>query len=171
VHGLLTEEEVRGMAKQTTAYLVPFNALKRSAGSRDKQILDSIFVECAELLDEADLNRDEDQTRTCAEALTDLVNGADLKGIRWSEGNGYGLSLEAICARLGTLLGEIITKSSLSAFVKENKRVGETDNPQVSPVVRMPRSGMPANGGADDCAGDRAEETSRSSSKAPCKRN
>jgi hypothetical protein len=95
------------MISQTAAYMVPFDALKRAVGSRDHNLLKAIKKDRARLLEEADDNRDDDDSRTCAEALADLINGANLDAIEDSEGNIYGLALEAMCAQLGQFVGEI----------------------------------------------------------------
>src|SRR5262245_39246587 len=109
------------MITQTAVYLVPFDALKRAAGSRDLELLAAISDVCSALLDEADLNRDDEDGRSCGEALADLINGADLDDVPASEGNTYGLALEAMCAYLGEFACEIHGhwNETLDAFFAE----------------------------------------------------
>jgi len=61
------------MITQTAACLVPFDALKRVAGSRDKTLLRAVSKKCAGLLDDADANRGDEcrhsrRTRRCSNA-------------------------------------------------------------------------------------------------------
>src|SRR4051794_14524829 len=58
------------MITQTAAYVVPFDRLKHAVGSRD--LLEAISAASAGLLPEADANRDDEETRTCGEALAVL---------------------------------------------------------------------------------------------------
>jgi hypothetical protein len=92
---------------QTAVYLVPFDELKRSAGSRNQKLLKAVLKSQEALLDEADTNRDDDVERTCGEALADLINGADLRAVPYEEGALYGLAMEALCAHLGTFAGSV----------------------------------------------------------------
>jgi hypothetical protein len=92
---------------QTAVYLVPFDQLKRSVGSRNRKLLSAVRKGCAELLEEADANRDDDVERTCGEALADLINGADLSDVPEEEGSLYGLALEALCSHLGAFAGSV----------------------------------------------------------------
>jgi hypothetical protein len=95
------------MITQTAVYLVPFGAVRKAVGSRNRKLLRAISERCANLLAEADENRDNDIERTCGQALADLINGADLGEVPEEEGYLYGLALEALCAHLGEAAGEV----------------------------------------------------------------
>jgi hypothetical protein len=95
------------MITQTAVYLVPFGAVRKAVGSRNRKLLRATSERCANLLAEADENRDDDIERTCGQALADLINGADLGEVPEEEGYLYGLALEALCAHLGEAAGEV----------------------------------------------------------------
>lgn len=95
------------MITQTAAYIVPFDTLKRAVGSRDRQLLQAIIEECASLLNEADKNRPNKDSPTCAQALADLIHGIDFDGFDPSKGNSYGLAFETMCAHFGEFVGEV----------------------------------------------------------------
>jgi hypothetical protein len=95
-----------GMITQTAAYVVPFDALKRAAGSRDQKLFETISEGQADLLDEADANRDEEGMLSCRKALAHLIDGVPTR-VKRSDAPMYGLALEAMCAQLGEFAGQV----------------------------------------------------------------
>ena len=95
------------MSSKTDAYIVPFDELKRAAGSRDKTLLAGVVDEFGWMLEEADGNREEDEELTCLEAVTAIINGKNLSRLPRHLRSMYGYALEAICARIGGFVGEI----------------------------------------------------------------
>ena len=84
------------MLTKTDAYVVPFAELKRVAGSRDRDLLEAIRTECAWMLEEADINRQEGCDLTCAEALARIIEGDDLRDVPHRLGYLYGNALESL---------------------------------------------------------------------------
>src|SRR5947209_10077981 len=95
------------MLTKTDAYVVPFAELKRVAGSRDRDLLEAIRTECAWMLEEADINRQEGCDLTCAEALARIIEGDDLRDVPHRLGYLYGNALEALCCFLGEFVGDV----------------------------------------------------------------
>ncbi len=129
------------MNPKTDAYIVPFAELKRAAGSGDQTLLRAISRECAGLLAEADDNREEDETLTCADALADLINGADLDEVEDSAYL-YGLALEAMCAYFGEFVGDVYGRwnEELDAwFVAHGIPLRFTDLVCGSAVIDLPK--------------------------------
>lgn len=91
----------------TDVYMVPFADLKRAAGSKDPRLLEAIREECGTILRNADGYLDRGATVTCADALADLIEGADFREYPPRHLYRYRCALEAIWAYLGEYVGQL----------------------------------------------------------------
>jgi hypothetical protein len=91
----------------TDVYTVSFADLKRLVGSKDRQALAAILDECGVMLRDADGYLDKGATVTCADALADLIEGADFRDHPPRHLYRYRCALEAIWAYVGEYLGQL----------------------------------------------------------------
>ena len=93
----------------TDVYMVPFAELKRSVASQDRQLLTAIKDACGDMLRDADGYLEKGAAVTCADALADLIEGADFRNDPPRYLYRYRCALEAIWAYLGEYLGQLET--------------------------------------------------------------
>src|SRR4051794_41749851 len=91
----------------TDIYTVSFADLKRAVGSKDQKVLAAILEACGDMLRDADGYLDKGATVTCADALADLIEGADFRNHPPPYRYRYRCALEAIWAYLGEYLGQL----------------------------------------------------------------
>ena len=96
----------------TDVYAVPFAELKRAVGSKDGRLLEAIRAEHGDMLRDADGYLDKGATVTCADALAELIHGADFSNQPPPYRYRYRCALEAICAYLGEYAGQLEVESS-----------------------------------------------------------
>ena len=109
------------MSSSINVYAVPLERLRQVIGSRNQGLIDAIAESHEDFLSSIDDIDDEAET-TCADALTDLINGETSDD---TPGYLYGYALEAICSHLGEELPNISAISRASDWIEEVDRILE----------------------------------------------
>src|SRR5687768_15969189 len=103
------------MSSTITAYAISLDTLESAIGSNDEDLLSDIAEQRAGFLESIDDINDEAEL-TCLDALTHLVNGADVND---DYGYLYGYAVEALCMHLGHVLDNVSGISGSADWIEE----------------------------------------------------
>lgn len=112
------------MSSGINVYAVPTARLNEVIGSRDRGTIGAIIAGQQSFLSGID-DIDGDAEMSCADAVTDLVNGERSEG---GPGYLYGYALEAICAHVGDELPNICPISGTSEWIDAVDAFLESNN-------------------------------------------